>query len=418
MSSVLQSGMQVRKTRTFKSERKVSVIESEGWNGTSARPSFSSLNDGSAGGHDDDDGARPPVSDDDDDGARPPVSDDDDARPPRDEEDEWKPPMAEDSDTEMEKGDEDSEKARFSSYCFTDFVNDWKFYDRLFQKNNIKYIIVGEEIAPSTGRKHLQGYLYMKSKTTWSSMRKKLAPRWFAICKGNPKQNIEYCSKDKKFKIWGEEPPMQGRRTDLEAARKLLKSGMKPIALAELDFGMWTRNYRAFDLYSQYHAPKRTWKTQVHCIWGESGAGKSYPINHHLLPVLQKYEDMTEDRIEEWLAHCNASQDKHNPFIAGYKGQEVVLFDDFNPQQMSREYMLKLTDQYPMEVNIKNGSMRWAPRIIFFTANNDPRDWYSTRDPEDYDGPRIRDKAWNRRITSCTLIAENAFMAEGEGIHD
>lgn len=64
-----------------------------------------------------------------------------------------------------------------------------------FQQAGMSYIL-GKEIA-ETGTPHLQGYV--ESETTFRPMEKfgtwKFKPHW-EKCKGNQKQNLDYCSKD------------------------------------------------------------------------------------------------------------------------------------------------------------------------------------------------------------------------------
>ena len=68
-----------------------------------------------------------------------------------------------------------------------------------------KYLIYGREEAPTTGTKHLQGYLVYKSATTENVLRTllthpTLVPRSSAHVEssnGTTVQNIEYCCKDK-----------------------------------------------------------------------------------------------------------------------------------------------------------------------------------------------------------------------------
>lgn len=74
---------------------------------------------------------------------------------------------------------------------------------------NVKYIIFGREIAPTTETPHLQGFVYFKSQKTYSAVKKlfknqavHLEPK-----RGTFDQAIDYCKKeDKNYFEYGEKP--------------------------------------------------------------------------------------------------------------------------------------------------------------------------------------------------------------------
>jgi len=62
-----------------------------------------------------------------------------------------------------------NEKKHFD-FCFT--VNNYRseWIQQILSIPKTRYIIVGEEIAPSTKTKHLQGYVYFETQKTLSSV--------------------------------------------------------------------------------------------------------------------------------------------------------------------------------------------------------------------------------------------------------
>ncbi len=54
----------------------------------------------------------------------------------------------------------------------------------------------GEEVAPTTGTPHMQGFLHFKNQKTFNQIKKKFPRMWFEKMKGNKSQNLKYCSKD------------------------------------------------------------------------------------------------------------------------------------------------------------------------------------------------------------------------------
>lgn len=74
----------------------------------------------------------------------------------------------------------------------------------------IRYIVIGLETCKTTGRDHLQGFVYFKNPTRWDTARTKFTLAGavhFEAMKGTTAQAIEYCRKDGVWAEWGE-PPM------------------------------------------------------------------------------------------------------------------------------------------------------------------------------------------------------------------
>lgn len=86
------------------------------------------------------------------------------------------------------------------NWCFT-----WNNYTEENEKSlqdweEVNYIIYGHEIAPSTGTKHLQGYIQFKAKHRITWIKKKLGDTiHLEIAKGSPASNEDYCSKDEHY---------------------------------------------------------------------------------------------------------------------------------------------------------------------------------------------------------------------------
>lgn len=61
----------------------------------------------------------------------------------------------------------------------------------------INYCIIGDEIAPSTNQKHLQGYLSLKNRIRLGGLKKKYGSHaHWEIARGTDEQNRRYCSKE------------------------------------------------------------------------------------------------------------------------------------------------------------------------------------------------------------------------------
>lgn len=235
------------------------------------------------------------------------------------------------------------------------------------------FLIIGKELAPSTGTPHLQGYLETKKRMTGRALKKLMPDSTVLIsANGSADQNISYCMKDGNTISFGK-AMTQGKRTDLESMREMIVSGATEIDLAEANFTNWCRYNRSFERYRHMISEtKRDWFPEIYVLWGGTGLGKTKKV----------YEDNDHNDIWTWNGN--------HQFYQGYNMQSVCLFDDFYGD-INLGYMLKLCDRYPMIVNIKNGQCNWQPKKIYFTSNEDPRGWW----PDD--GPAKR-AAFFRRI--------------------
>lgn len=118
---------------------------------------------------------------------------------------------------------------RQNAYVFT--LNNWQPADRLRLEAPhpaVRYIIFGEEIAPTTGTPHLQGYLQL-----WKEMKMKdLNPLLFdnrarlALARGSEQDNQGYCSKDAQ-NVYERGVPRKGKgeRSDLSAVQAAINEG-------------------------------------------------------------------------------------------------------------------------------------------------------------------------------------------------
>jgi len=252
-------------------------------------------------------------------------------------------------------------------FAVTDFVCDAGFIEGFFQQNNVRWLEYGEE-ETKDGKKHFQMVIYFETLRTLTSVIKKLKPRHVEIARGSIVENHNYVTKCGIVTTYGVQP-QQGKRKDIEEIFQDLRNGASVISVAEHNPLKWCMYRKAFEAYKQEIEPKRDWVTEVLIFQGRAGTGK------------------TRKAIEMGGVICNISGDPKNPFINGYNGEDVVIFDEFDEDSCSRTAMMTITDRYPYNINIKGGSRNWKPRIIIFTTNDDARAWYNGAE------------SWLRRIT-------------------
>ena len=126
-------------------------------------------------------------------------------------------------------------------------MNNWTQEDLdgligLQERNTLSYLIVGKELAPSTGTPHLQGYLETPKRVIGRTLLKKLPKGIFlAKANGTQKQNLTYVMKDGDWQEWGTKMN-QGKRADLIGMKEAIDAGEgDELQLAEMNFGSWCR---------------------------------------------------------------------------------------------------------------------------------------------------------------------------------
>lgn len=245
-------------------------------------------------------------------------------------------------------------------FCFT--LNNYTEEDitRLRNwKTSSKYMILGYEVAPTTGTPHIQGYVNFKNAKTFSSIKKSFPKIHLEPAKGTDEDNQKYCSKTTSYEEYGE-PLKQGKRSDIDVVRDAVKDGATIKELYEVVTSYQASKF-AENYYRVYNERKRTEPPTVVWLYGSTGCGKTR----------WAYENYPElNSIQKEGIHFQGLEIDH----------EVVLLDDFRKDFCKFHILLKLLDMYPMVVNIKYGQCQWRPKIIIITSPYHPEVVYNTRE--------------------------------------
>lgn len=81
------------------------------------------------------------------------------------------------------------------------------------------YWIVGKEVAPTTGTRHLQGYIRFGNARTVGSIRREMPGCHVSIARGTCEQNYDYCTKEGDYVESGVRPKSGVERGAGERAR-------------------------------------------------------------------------------------------------------------------------------------------------------------------------------------------------------
>jgi len=264
--------------------------------------------------------------------------------------------------------------------------------------SHITYLVYGQEVAPTTGTPHLQGYCEFKS-STWNKIRSFLGPRCaFKSCEASGDANDRYCKKDGRYCAWGTLRPGQGARSDLKDVASSVMQGNKLKEVAKNYPEQFIKYHQGITRLIALQERARTQKPLVLWFSGPSGTGKSWTA-YQLAKMVNSYyyKDLTIwwDRYEQ---------------------QNVVIFDDFrqrndkmNSSAITFVFLLRLFDQYALTVQYKGGYTEFNSPMIIVSCPYGPEEMFAEHTEEMYQLTRRIDhhitfNALTPRVTPEALL--------------
>ena len=246
-------------------------------------------------------------------------------------------------------------------WCFTCYDLEFNF-QALIDSGKAKYIITGLEIAPTTGREHLQGFAYFpRERSSVKQTSRDLGKSAVFKCKGNLEQNCSYCSKDENVTEYGVKPK-QGFRTDLEAIKDDILGGVVTCDdICVINPNMFHQYGRTLNKLEDIALRRkfRSWMTEGIWYFGPSGSGKSHmafkdydPASHYVFPNDGGWWD-------------------------GYTGQETVIINEFRGGIAYSE-LLDLLDKYPKTVRRRcREPVPFLAKRVIITSVLQPKEVYN-----------------------------------------
>lgn len=240
-------------------------------------------------------------------------------------------------------------KARGYCYTLNNYTADQ--YDAI-QKIESVYHVGGEEVAPSTGTPHIQGFIYFKNPRAFKSVHKDLFNAHLEPLRGTPEEASVYCKKENKFFEIGD-CPKQGRRTDVEIVREQIKDGNGMRGVVSVATNL--QQIKLAEAILRYEEPKRDWKP--HCVWvhGPTGTGKS---------------KWAHDQFADTSFYRKSGNT--GKWWDGYDAHENVIIDDIDRKTFDYKNMLDLLDRYSCQVEVKGTTRQFLAKRIIITCSISP----------------------------------------------
>ncbi len=276
--------------------------------------------------------------------------------------------------------------SRARAWCFTAFTgNDWKPTNECLRTRisglqighgeppAFVYFIVQREIAPTTGKRHYQGYVYFDGVKRFQAAKDWIARAFdcevhIEMAKGSPLQNKDYCSKTETAEpgtiMELGELPAQGKRNDLAMLYERIKDGNSIRTIADefpSQFIRYSKGIKELTALTQYVPRSPAVDPVVHWWFGPTGVGKSR----------KAYETFPDAYVKM----------SGNKWWDGYEGHKHVIFDDYRSNMGPFSELLRVLDRYPHRVEGKGTSCELSANVFVITTTVRPEEcWHSRTD--------------------------------------
>lgn len=251
------------------------------------------------------------------------------------------------------------------AYCFT--INNYADaeYELLIQQleSECIYFVVGREVGEH-GTPHLQGYAMFKRAYRFSTVKNRFFSRGHVeVARGSADSNRRYCTKDGDYREGGTIPKGGSTRDELAtsfcAAMSRGRSGM--VEFSESQPGTWyfsghnlLRNYYTLQPAIDRPGVRVTW------LWGKPGVGKSRRAHCEMDQAFVK-----EPRTKWWNGYCLETE---------------VIIDDFGPNGIDINHLLRWFDRYKCYVECKGGMVPLYATKFIVTSNFHPESLFKWGD--------------------------------------
>lgn len=217
-----------------------------------------------------------------------------------------------------------------------------------------RYMVLGYEVCPDTGRQHIQGYVAWENPRSLKKFQDDIGLKRFHFepTRGTPLQASDYCKKDGKFWEFGT-LPQQGERTDWQRAVNDLNNGTDIITVVS-EQPQLLPAIRSLERYKTLLSKSTHRDVKVIFLLGSPGSGKTRW-------AWDNYPDLYSKPEGHWWD--------------GYSGQETILLDDYQGDIAYTQF-LKVIDRYPINLPVKGGFVPAHYTTIIITSNTNYTTWY------------------------------------------
>jgi len=265
-------------------------------------------------------------------------------------------------------------------FCFTDFdMDDSRFYTAYEEyKDIIRGIAWGKEIAPQTGKPHLQGFIQVYKQMRYKQLLKWFGIKWMSCALGNVKDNENYCSKEGFYTTLGMFV-YRGYRTDFHNIKDDLKNGASLGDIAENYTGDYIRYHsgiKAMKYALAMNDKRKIVKPKLEIL-----KGKNIDCMRAVFALCAKpfIIDATDKDKFIFDGYDNEKTLVIKGFVCGHlleecEGLQVIMGD--NHKNFHKDWLEEIIEGIPQRLKIKNGQAVEAWDKVILCSNLTPDKWY------------------------------------------
>jgi hypothetical protein len=132
-----------------------------------------------------------------------------------------------------------------------------EFMESLTSKVATRYLVIGKELAPTTGTLHWQGFVEWENAATFKQVQQRIEGAHIEPAKGSNSQNRDYCTKGNDFVEYGTLFTRVQTSEQASEVVKLIVAGMSPAEIAATHQALTAyvvNHYRALrDMHQDLH---------------------------------------------------------------------------------------------------------------------------------------------------------------------
>lgn len=246
-------------------------------------------------------------------------------------------------------------------WCFTSFEEELQY-----DEESMVYMVYGREVCPTTGKRHLQGFVSFKTKRKLGAVKKYLRDNkaHVEVSRGTIQQASDYCKKDGDFVEFGEKPKEknvaggEARKRQYDDAWESAKSGEYESIESSIKLHCWHNIVKIHAHYQSRKVIPDMERGSIVGTWivGDSNVGKS-----------------TFARTICELRGFTLYNKTLNKWWDTYDGEQVVLVEDIEQEHAKfMSHHLKIWgDLFPFPAEIKGCMTKLRPLHVIVTSQYD-----------------------------------------------